>query len=180
MSSVTDISNALLAGSLLNSRQTGSPQTTNDQMQTPVSGVTDTVSLSNKVKLMENEALLNAESKASSGSDSSIFDLLAGNNGTADSSGSLYNLLLSAENAQLMQANPALVKDIVSREQAKTAGDTTSSSSAQAGSQILQDLENMDLLTMSPDTLASIIQKYTGSTDTTTQALPGSQINETV
>ena len=82
-----------------------------------------------------------------------------------------------------MQANPTLVKNIISAEQAQTTNSASSSSPTQSqasGLQALQAIGNINLLTMSPDTLIAIQQKYTESANSETQTTSGSQVNKTV
>jgi hypothetical protein len=180
MSNITDVSNSLLSSLLLNSQQTDSAndsiQTTNGNTTTPASGINDVVSLSNYVKEMENDSLFNIQGQGSTGSDNSIYNLLGGNQGLSDSSDSLYNIMLSDENAKLMQANPTLVKDIINAEQSQTG----TSGNQTLSSQALQDVEGTNLLTMSPDTLLSLLQKYTSTENSASQTTPGTQVNQKV
>ena len=194
MSSISNVNNALLESILLNDQQSGSSQTmnslttniqaTNAHTQTSASNPTDTVSLSNNIIETENAALLNAESNFITGLDNSSDNTLGGSQEFDNSSGSLSDLFLSEENAQLMQANPTLVKDIISAEEAQTTDSASSSSSTQSqasGLQIWQDIGNMNLLTLSPDSLiAAIQQKYSESANSETQTTSGSQVNKTV
>jgi len=185
MSNITDVSNSLLSSLLLNNQQTDSSQdstqTTNGETTTPASGINDVVSLSNSIKEMENDPLLSIEGQGGTGSDNSIYNLLSGNQGSSDSSDSLYNIMLSDENAKLMQANPSLVQDIISEEQSQTTDSgSTSSTSQSLDSQALQDIENTNLLTMSPDTLISLLQKYTSTENSAAQTTPGTQVDQKV
>jgi enterochelin esterase-like enzyme len=95
----------------------------------------------------------------------------------------MYNLLLAGANAQLMKDNPTLVQAILSADQTQTTSAGTSSGSTQAqttGTQALQDLQNIDLLTMSPTTIASVLQQYLQSKNSATQSTSGSQVNQSV
>jgi hypothetical protein len=187
---------------------TSNIQTMTDELtQASGSNVTDIVTLSNNIKAMETQLFLDdTESNGLTGSDDPLNNILddslgfnTGNEtalstasdgltGSSDplnnilgqdqasdtSSTAMYDLFLSAENTQLMQANPSLVKDIISEEQAQTTTDSTSSVS-----QIIQDIGNINLLTISPDTLLAIQQKYADSANSETQATSGSQVNKT-
>jgi len=192
MSSISNVSNALLDSILLNNQQSSSNQTmnaqttntktTNAQTQTAGSNLTDTVSLSNTIMQMENETLLNSESNFITGSGNSSDNILGVSQGSDNSSGLLSNLFLSEENVHLMQENPTLVKNIIAAEQAQTTDSASSSSTTQSqasGLQALQALGNINLLTMNPDTLIAL-QKYTESENSGTQTASSSQINETV
>jgi hypothetical protein len=95
----------------------------------------------------------------------------------------MYNLLLAGANAQLMKDNPTLVQAILSADQTQTTSAGTSSGSTQAqttGTQALQDLQNIDLLTMSPTTIASVLQQYLQSKNSATQSTSGSQVDQSV
>ena len=137
MSSIGSVSNSLLENILLNKPQSDSDQATNvltsnsqtadSQTQTSGSNPTDTVSLTNNIQVMVKEALLQAESNFLSGSGNSSSDILGGNQGSDSSNGPLYDLFVSEENAHLMEANPSLVKNIISAQQAQTAGSSSSS-----------------------------------------------------
>ncbi|MGD0233404.1 MAG: hypothetical protein ABSC55_02585 [Syntrophorhabdales bacterium] len=166
MASISGISSSLLT-SLLNSQQSNLVQETNSQTQT--AGSADSTDL---VSLLGD----------STASDDSLYGLLSGTQGS-DSSDSTYNLLLAGANAQLMKDNPTLVQAILSADQTQTTSAGTSSGSTQAqttGTQELQDLQNLDLLTMSPATIASVLQQYLQSKNTATQPTSGSQVNQTV
>ena len=181
MSDITDVSNSLLSSLLLRNQQTDSTQTTNGNTTTTASGINDVVSLSNSIKGMENDSLLSVEGQGGTGSDNSLYNLLSGTQGSSDSSDSIYNIMLSDENAKLMQANPSLVQDIISEEQSQTTNSGSSSSASQSlDSQALQDIENTNLLTMSPDTLISLLQKYTGTENSASQTTSGTQVDQKV
>ncbi len=191
MSSISNINNSLLESILLNNQQSNSNQTlnaqtsniqtTNAQAQTSGSNVTDTVSISSNIILMAKEAILNAENNFFAGSDNSTSNILGESQGSDNSSGTMYDLFLSEENAQMMQANPTLVKNIISAEQAQTtdSASASSSSSTQSQTSFLQSIENINLLSMNPDTLMAI-QKYTESANSETQTTSGSQVNKAV
>ncbi len=177
MSSISNVNNSLLS-SLLNSLQTGSTSTQASNVQTQASGIsaTDTVSLSNYSQEIQNDdPLLDLDNQ--DGSDNSIDNIFSGSSqGSSDSSDSLYNIMLSDENAKLMQANPGLVQDIISEEQAQTTDSSSSSSMSQSlNSQTIQDIENL-----SPDTLLSILQKYQGSVNSASQTPSATQVDQTV
>ena len=192
MSSIGSVSNSLLENILLNNQQSDSDQATNvltsisqtadSQTQTSGSNPTDTVSLTNNIQVMVKEALLQAESNFLSGSGNSSSDILGGNQGSDSSNGPLYDLFVSEENAHLMEANPSLVKNIISAQQAQTAGSSSSSSSTTqsqaSGSEILQAIQNLNLLTITPESLMAL-QKYTGSSTSGTTAASGSQVDKT-
>lgn len=120
------------------------------------------------------ETALSTTSTGLTGLDSSLNNILGDDQISDTSSTAMYNLFLSAENTQLMQANPSLVKDIISEEQAQTTTDSTSSVS-----QMIQDIGNINLLTISPDTLLAIQQKYSDSANSDTQATSGTQVDKT-
>ncbi len=178
MSDISNVNNSLLS-SLLNSLQTGptSTQASNSQTQASGTSATDIVSLSNYAQEIQNDdPLLNIDNQGTVGSDNSIYNLLSGNQGSSDSGDSLYNIMLSDENAKLMQANPGLVQDVISEEQAQTTDSGSSSSTSQSlDPQTIQDIENM-----SPDTLLSILQKYEGSANSASQATSATQVDQTV
>jgi hypothetical protein len=166
MASISGISSSLLT-SLLNGQQSNPVQTASDQVQD--AGSADSADL---VSLLGD----------STASDDSLYGLLSGTQGS-DSSDSMYNLLLAGANAQLMKDNPTLVQAILSADQTQTTSAGTSSGSTQAqttGTQALQDLQNIDLLTMSPTTIASVLQQYLQSKNSATQSTSGSQVNQSV
>ncbi len=168
MSGVSGISSPLLA-SLLNGQQSNLLQPTNGQTQNPgAANITDIVSLLGN----------------STASNDSLYGLLSGIQGSG-SSDATYNLLLAGANAQLMKDNPTLVQAILSAEQpqAQTTGGEASSGSSPsqtAGDQVVQDLQNMNLFAMSPDALASMLQRYLEARNAAAQATSGSQVNQTV
>jgi hypothetical protein len=167
---VTSITNGLLANSLL-SNVTQTKGSTQSSTASTTSG-TDTVSLTGSIEDTERQALLNAEysllGKTSQGSKgTSLYDVLLGGSSTS-SSDWVTGLLTGAENAHLMEANPTLVKDMLSA--------TGSTQSEGIDAQALQSLESLNLLSMSPATLLSLLQKNGEAQQTTT----GSQISTTV
>ena len=168
MSGVSGISSPLLA-SLLSGQQPSLLQPTKGQTQNSgSSNITDIVSLLGN----------------STQSNDSLYGLLSGIQGS-DSSDSIYNLLLAGANAQLMKENPSLVQAILSADQtqAQTTGDAASSGSSPsqtARDQVVQDLQNMNLFAMSPDALASMLQRYLEARNAAAQATSGSQVNQTV
>jgi hypothetical protein len=168
MSGVSGISSPLLA-SLLNGQKSNLLQPTNGQTQNSGSAnITDIVSLLGN----------------STASNDSLYGLLSGIQGSG-SGDATYNLLLAGANAQLMKENPTLIQAILSAEQpqAQTTGNEASSGSAPsqtAGDQVVQDLQNINLFAMSPDALASMLQRYLESRNATAQAMSGSQVNQTV
>ena len=166
MASISGISSSLLT-SLLNSQQSNPVQTASSQVQDAES--TDSADL---VSLLGNSAA----------PDDSLYGLLSGTQGS-DSSDPTYDLLMAGANAQLMKDNPTLVQAILSADQTQTASAGTSSGSTQAqttGSQALQDLQNINLVTMSPTTIASVLQQYLHSKNAATQSTSGSQVNQSV
>ena len=185
---VTSITNGLLANSLL-SNVTQTKSSAQSSTASTTSG-TDTVSLTGSIEDTERQALLNAEyslmGKTNQGSTgTSLYDVLLGGSSTA-SSGWVTGLLTGAENAHLMEANPTLVKDLLSttgstQTQAPATGggtsETTGSTQSQGiDAQALQSLESLNLLSVSPATLLSLLQKNGEAQQTTT----GSQISTTV
>ena len=169
MSGVSSISSSLLTN-LLNSQQSNPVQATSSQAQDAASAdTTDLVSLLG----------------GSTTSDDSLYGLLSGTQGS-DPSDSTYNLLLAGANAQLMKDDPTLVQAILwaDQTQTQTTGAGTSSGSTQSqttSTQVLQDLQNTNLLTMIPSTLASVLEQYLQSKNAaTTQPTSGSQVNQSV
>jgi hypothetical protein len=84
-----------------------------------------------------------------------------------------------------MKENPTLVQAILSADQTQpqTAGDAASSGSSPsqtAGDRVVQDLQNMNLFAMSPDALASALQRYIESRNAAAQAASGFYVNQTV
>ena len=180
MSSISNVNNSLLESVLLNNQQSNSSQTTNTQTQSLGSNVTDTVNITSNIIQMANEALLSAENNFLNGSDNSSSNILGGSQGSDDSSGTMYDFFLSEENAQLMQANPTLVKSLISSGQAQTTDSANASSSpTQSQASCLQAIGNLNLLSMSPDTLMAI-QKYTEHVNSETQTTSGPLVNKTV
>jgi hypothetical protein len=167
MSGISSINNSSLISSLLNSQ--GSNSATPGLSQ--ISGLnadSDIVSLL-------------GDSTDSTGS-SSIYSILGGSQGD-DSGNAIYNMLLSAENADLMKANPTLVKAVMAAEEAQTQtaeSGTSSASSQTSSSQLLQDLQNVNLLNIDPSTLMSILQNNAASQDASSGNQLGSLINQTV
>ncbi len=98
---------------------------------------------------------------SSSSSGDSLYSALSGTSGST-STDSMYNILLSAESASMMKSNPTLVKEITAAERT-AAGD--SSSTATSTESLVNQLQNINLLTVSPDTLLSLIE---GSSSTST------------
>ena len=111
--------------------------------------------------------------------DTSLYNMLSGSQGS-DSTDAMYNILLSSESASMMQANPSLVQEILS------AGQTSASSSTSSGSEssttttqeLVQELENMNFLTISPDNLMSLLQNNAASQDTS-GTTSGSTVSQT-
>ncbi len=166
MSGISGINSSLLT-SLLNSQPSNLVQATGSQAQNAgPAGITDLVSLLG----------------GSTASNDPLYGLLSGTQGS-DPSDSTYNLLLAGANAQLMKDNPTLAQAILWAEQTQTTGAGTSSGSTQSqttGTQALQDLQNTNLLTMDPQTLASLLQRYLQSKNAATQPTSGSQVNQSV
>jgi hypothetical protein len=185
---VTNIINGLLANSHL-SNITQTKSSAQSSTASTTSG-TDTVSLTGSIEDVERQSLLNAEyslmGKTNQGATgTSLYDVLLGGSSTS-SSDWVTGLLAGAENAHLMEANPTLVKDMLSaagkaQGQATATGGGTSETTGSAQSQgidaqALQSLESLNLLSVSPATLLSLLQKNGESQQTTT----GSQISTTV
>jgi hypothetical protein len=168
MSGISSISSSLLTN-LLNSQQSNITQATSSQAQDAGSAETaDLVSLLG----------------GSMTSDDSLYGLLSGTQGS-DSSDSTYNLLLAGANAQLMKDNPTLVQAILwaDQTQTQTTGAEASSGSTQSqttGTQALQDLQNINLLTIGPENLASLLERYLQSKNAAADPSSGSQINQNV
>ena len=190
MSSISNVNNSLLDSILLNNQQSNSSQTTNaqtsniqttnTQTQSSGSNVTDTVNITSNIIQMANEALLSAESNFLNGPDNSSSNILGGSQESDNSSGTMYDFFLSEENAQLIQANPTLVKSLISSEQAQTTDSANSSSSpTQSQASCLQAIGNINLLSMSPNTLIAI-QKYTEHVNSEAQTTSGPLVNKTV
>ena len=168
MADISSISNSLLTN-LLNTQQSNPIQSAASQAEDPGStDITDIVSLLG----------------GSTASNSSLYGLLGDSQGS-DSSDSTYNLLLSAANAQLMKDNPTLIQAILSADQTQTQTASTEASSGSTQSQTtntqaLQDLQNINLLTINPEDLASLLERYNQSKNTATESTSGSQINQSV
>ncbi len=164
MPAISSISNSLLTN-LLNSQQSNTTQAASSQAQDAGSaGITDIVSLLG----------------GSATSNDSLYGLLSG-----DSSDATYNLLLAGANAQLMKDNPILIQAILSADQTQTQTNSAEASSGSTQSettstQALQDLQNINLLTINPETLASLLERYNQSKNTATESTSGSQINQSV
>jgi hypothetical protein len=169
MSSVSSIGS--LISSIL-SLQSSSTNNATAQASTSDASSTDTVSLSqeaqNQLKL-----LLETLSQGSTGSNNYISELLSGSQSSNDSDSSMYSVLLSAENAQLMKNNPTLVKMITSVDQAGSTDSTSTGTSS---------IEDIDLMNMSVSDLLSIIKKYNAlsGTTTATSGTASSSLDETV
>ena len=158
---MSGISSSLLMG-LLDSQQSNLVRATNTQAQSAESAEsTDIVTLLG----------------ASTASGDSLYGLLSGTDGS-DSSDSMYNLLLAGANAQLMKDNPTLVQAILSADQ--TQSQTTGAGAQTTDTQVLHDLQNLNLLTLSPDTLSSLLQRYLQSKNAATQPTSGTQVNQSV
>jgi len=162
VSDISSISNSL-GSSLLSSLLSGS-SATNGQSAGSSSIASDIVSLL---------------AGSSSTEDGSLYSILSGNQGS-DSTDQMYNILLSAESTSILQANPGLVQDILSANEA-SAGNNTSpgSTSAQTTStqDLIRELENMNFLSMSPDTLTSLLKGSTAS-QVSPDATSGSLVNQ--
>jgi hypothetical protein len=77
----------------------------------------------------------------------------------------MYNILLSAESASMIKSDPALVNEITAAEQQSTTGGSSSTSTSTES--LVNELQNINLLTVSPQTLLSIIEGASkGSTPT--------------
>jgi hypothetical protein len=94
---------------------------------------------------------------SSSSSGSSLYSALTGSSGST-STDSMYNILLSAESASMMKSDPALVDEITAAEQKSAAAG--SSSTPTSTESLVNQLQNINLLTISPDTLLSIIEGF--------------------
>ena len=92
---------------------------------------------------------------SSSSSSSSLYSALTGSSGST-STDAMYNILLSAESASLMKADPTLVTEITAAEQQSTTGGSSSTSTSTEN--LVNQLQNINLLTVSPNTLLSIIE----------------------
>ena len=109
MSDISGIANSLTS-SLLSSLLSGSTTSANAQSS---GGVSDIVSLLGG---------------SSSSSDASLYNIFSGSQGS-DSTGAMYSILLSAESASIIQANPSMVQQILSADQT-SAGSSASSGAA--------------------------------------------------
>ncbi|HVN22883.1 MAG TPA: hypothetical protein VMT71_02850 [Syntrophorhabdales bacterium] len=168
MSDISGISSSLLSN-LLNSRQANLIQSAGSQAQSPSSeNINDIVSLLG----------------ASGSSGDPLYGLLSDTQGS-DATASTYNLLLGAVNAQLMKDNPTLVEAFLKAEQAQSQPSDTGTSSGstqsqQTSSQAVQNLENVDLLSISPQNLTAVLEKYLQSKKATGEPASGSQMNQSV
>ena len=148
MSSVSSINNSLTS-SLLSSLE-----------QASLTSPTGTGSLSSGI----DSDIVDLMSGSSSGTDdSSLYSALTGSSGST-STDSMYSVLLSAANANIMESDPTLVKDLVAAEQTSTSGSASNSTSTES---LVQQLENINLITISPDTLLSMIQNSSSGSAST-------------
>ena len=148
MSSISSI-NSSLTSSLLSSLQSSASASSTGASSDSTGTAADIVSLL---------------SGSSSSSSSSLYSALTGSSGSA-STDPMYNILLSAESASIMQSNPALVNEITAAEQTSTTGGSSSTSTSTES--LVNALQSINLLTVSPDTLLSIIEgSSSGSTPT--------------
>jgi peptidoglycan DL-endopeptidase CwlO len=146
MSAISSINNSLTS-SLLSSLLSGS---------TSSAGTSSASTASDIVSLLGG---------SSSSSDSSLYSALTGTSGSTSTADPMYGILLSAESASLMQSNPALTKEVTAAEQASAAsGSSSTSTSTQS---LVSELQNMNLLTASPDTLLSIIKNAASNSAST-------------
>lgn len=177
MSSISSISNLLPANLLSSTPQadTSSTTSTPTPASTANSTIADSYDFSSIVNQTGNDYLLNA---GTLGASNSLTDMLNGSLGSDGSSSSLYDVLVSAENSQIMQSNPALVKALIQAQSDSTSSSSTTPS-ATSGTQGLPDLQDLNVLNMSPENLLSILQKYAQSTNSASQTTPGTLISET-
>jgi hypothetical protein len=193
MSSINDINNYLLDSSIFNNQQSNSdplpsPQASGTQASTGTQAAagaspSDIVTLSSTASQMENETLLGLQNQDSSGSGNPLYDALFGSQGSDNSDDLMSSILLSDENLKLMQADPTLMKNILSAEEAQST-DNTSTSDGTASSQgispqVLQNIENLNLATMDPETLLSLRQDQTEPVDSQPQSATGSRLDTT-
>jgi hypothetical protein len=157
MSSISSIS-SLLSQYLLGTGESSSIEILTNA--TADSDITDKVSLSS-----ESQNLL-----------TSLLSSLGNTSTETDySSGSMYDVLMSAANTKLIKSNPGLVKMILSVEEAETSQSTSSSISSGTFS-----TEDINLITMSSSDLLSIIKKYKALSSSKSSTTTSSQIDETV
>ena len=161
MSGISSIANSLTS-SLLSSLLSGSTTSANAQSSGAVSDIV---------------SLLGG---SSSNSDESLYNIFSGSQGP-DPTDPMYSILLSAESASIIQANPSMVQQILSADQT-SAGSSASSGAAASQTTstqaLVQELENMNLLTIAPDTLMSMLQNDIASQGSAVQAA-SSQVNQT-
>ena len=161
MSDISGIANSLTS-SLLSSLLSGSTTSANAQGSGAVSDIV---------------SLLGG---SSSSPDASLYNIFSGAQGP-DSTDPMYSILLSAESASMIQADPSMVQQMLSADQTQAG---SSASSGASGSQttstqaLVQELENMNLLTIAPDTLMSMLQNDIASQGSAAQAA-SSQVNQT-
>jgi hypothetical protein len=157
MSTLSSI-NSLLSSLPLSTQDSSSTNDTAALAQTSDSSLADTVSLSSESQV---QSLLSSLGSESTGSD--------------DSSSSLYDVLLSAENTEILKNNPGLVKMIAAVDQA----DTTSGTSSSTGSGTSAAINDINLITMSPSDLLSLVQQYNALSSSTASTAPSSTTDET-
>ncbi len=153
MSSISSINNSLTS-SLLNSLQSSGSASSLGTSAVSTGTAADIVSLLGG---------------SSSDSSDSLYSALTGSSGS-DATNSVYNILLSAESASLMKSNPALVKEITAAE--KTSASSGSSSASTSTESLVNQLQKINLLTVNPDTLFSLINgsSSTGASTVNTTA----------
>ena len=111
-------------------------------------------------------SLLGGSSTSSTGS---LYSTLLGGSGSSSTADPMYGVLLSAESASLLNSNPALAQDIVSAYGTSTTGGSSSSSTSTES--LVNELQALNLVTVSPDTLLSLVNNSSsgsGSTISTT------------
>lgn len=201
MFTISGISSSLISSALYNSQETSSSDEGNTSAQVSDLSASDIVTLSSEsMELLEDLInssgygsslsvsssnsldLLNAlyssteDDAESSDTSSGSLDLLnVLLNSTVDSSdsltGSIYDILISAQNEKLIKNNPELVNMILSTEET----DSTDSSSA-----ILSASDDINLVTMSANEILNIIERYKEYSSSTEETESSSLIDETV
>lgn len=142
MSSISSITGSSLLNSIVSGAQTGSATASND-----ATSITDSADLSRLVNTAGDEALIEA---GLLGADTSLSDILGGSQ-AADDSNSLYNLLLSDANTQILQSNPAILEKLLAAEENETT-----------------------------DAFSSFLEKYTQTASSTAQTTTGTLFSEIV
>ncbi|MBN1626714.1 MAG: hypothetical protein JW944_09340 [Deltaproteobacteria bacterium] len=201
MFTISGISNSYISQALYNSQDNSITNVGDTSAQVSDLSASDIVTLSSEsMKLLEDLINSTGEGSSLSVSSSNSPDLLnalynstedeAGSsdassgsldllnvllNSTVDSSdystGSLYDVLISAQNEKLIKNNPELVNMILSAEETDSTG---------SSSDVLSTSDDINLVTISANEILNIIEKYKEYSSSTEETGSSSLIDETV